>query len=277
MQPADCYKILGVSFGASIEEVTVAYNKLSEKFHPSANAGDPFFQKRLKEVEEAYQILTNLTSAAPSIPKRKNRGIAIAGSIFGILIIAVTIFKFVNETKKASDTRQKLSSLGLLPKDSDKTTSGSVSSDETHPPIRILKNEIFIMAMIDDANSRLEVYPSFTIFNAKNVLCHARLYFYDDQGIHLKTENRSEYTDADGNILTSIDFQPQDDQVTYSSSHSDLVLRIPYSKLYQPPGTDHVKYELYLYDDNWTLLDNSELLKTTLPALLALPLYPFLH
>jgi hypothetical protein len=114
------------------------------------------------------------------------------------------------------------------------------------------------MAMIDDANARLEVYPSFTIFNAKNVLCHARLYFYDDQGNHLKTENRSEYTDPDDNILTSLDFRPQEDQVKYSSSHSDLVLRIPYSKLYLSPGTDHVKYELLLYDDNWTLLDKSE-------------------
>jgi len=97
MQPADCYKILGVPFGASTEEVTAAYKKLSEKFHPDANAGDPFFQQRFKEVQEAYQTLTtdqelssekNRTSAAASFPARKKRGKAIGGAIFGILLIA---------------------------------------------------------------------------------------------------------------------------------------------------------------------------------------------
>jgi curved DNA-binding protein CbpA len=128
MQPADCYKILGVPVGASIEEITVAYKKLSEKFHPSANAGDPFFQNRLKEVEEAYQTLTNLTSVALSTPTRITRGKVIGGAIFGILLIAVTVFKFVSETKKVSETRQTLRSLDLLPKDSGNTQSGSGSS-----------------------------------------------------------------------------------------------------------------------------------------------------
>ena len=287
MQSGDCYKILGVPFGASAEEVTAAWKKLSEKFHPDANAGDPFFQERFKEVQEAYQTLTNLTtdqasgsdksiaSAAPYVPARKSRGKAIGGAIFGILLIAVAVFKFVSETKKVSDTENTLTSLGLLPKDSGNAGSGTRSDElgnttsATTPAgldsagarsgaISISRDDIFIMGMMDDANARLEVYPSFTIFNAKNVLCHAVLYLYDEQGNHLRTENLSEYTNSDGIILTSLDFTPQENSVKYSSSHSDLVLRIPYSKLYLPPGLHNVQYEFRLYDNNSTLLDKSE-------------------
>jgi hypothetical protein len=275
MQPADCYKILGVPFGASTEEVTAAYKKLSEKFHPDANAGDPFFRERFKEVQEAYQTLTNpittgasrqitdrelssdknITSADPSIVTRKTRGKAIGGAIFGILLIAVVIFKFMRETKKASETEQGLISMGMLPKDSGKIVKDSTNSKRS---VSILRDEVFVLGMMDDANARLEVYPSFTIFNAKNVLCHGALYFYDEQGNHLKTENRNEYTDSNGIILASLDFRPQQDQVKYSSGHSDLVLGIPYSRLYLSPGMHHVQYELLLYDNNWTVLDKSE-------------------
>ena len=293
MQPADCYRILGVPPGASIEEVTAAYKKLSEKFHPDANAGDPFFQERFKEVQEAHQTLSNsitteasrratdqelrsgkIITPSPSVPTGKKRSKAIVGVIFGILLIAVVVFKFVSEHKKVADTEQTLTSLGLLPKDSGNNRKGTASEmpGTTASPaapaglespgatrsISIVRDEIFIMGMMDDANGRLEVYPSFTIFNAKNVLCHAVLYLYDDQGNHLKTENLSEYTNPDGIILASLDFTPQEDEVKYSSGHSDLVLSIPYSKLYLSPGTHRVQYGFVLYDNNWNLLDKSE-------------------
>ena len=280
MQPADCYKILGVPFGASITEVTAAYKKLSEKFQPDANAGDPFFREKLKEVQEAYHTLANLTeteasrqTAAPFIPIRKKNGKAIGGAIFGILLIAVVIFKYTGETKKISDTEKTLTSMGLLPKDSgntgksagsepgntgSSTTPAGLDNTGSAHSISIIRDEIFILGMMDAANERLQVYPSFTISNAKNVSCHAVLYLYDEQGNHLKTENQSEYTNADGIILTSLDFTPQEDQVKYSSSHSDLVLSIPYSKLYLSPGTHRVQYEFLLYDNNWKVLEKSE-------------------
>ena len=51
----DYYKILGVSSTASPEEIKKAYRKLAHKYHPD-KGGD---EKKFKEINEAYQILSN--------------------------------------------------------------------------------------------------------------------------------------------------------------------------------------------------------------------------
>ena len=55
----DYYYILGVTRTASPEEVRSAYRKLSLKFHPDKNDGDKFFEDRFKEINEAYEFLSN--------------------------------------------------------------------------------------------------------------------------------------------------------------------------------------------------------------------------
>ena len=44
---------------ASSDEIKKAYRKLSIKFHPDKNDGDSFFEERFKEIQEAYEILSN--------------------------------------------------------------------------------------------------------------------------------------------------------------------------------------------------------------------------
>lgn len=44
---------------AGTEEIKTAFRKLSKKFHPDLNAGDPFFADRFKEIQEAYDVLTD--------------------------------------------------------------------------------------------------------------------------------------------------------------------------------------------------------------------------
>lgn len=44
---------------ASTEEIKTAFRKLSKKFHPDVNAGDAFFADRFKEIQEAYDVLTD--------------------------------------------------------------------------------------------------------------------------------------------------------------------------------------------------------------------------
>src|SRR3989344_4913306 len=53
---ADYYDILGVSKGASDEEIKKAYRKLAHKHHPDKGGGD---EKKFKELSEAYQVLSN--------------------------------------------------------------------------------------------------------------------------------------------------------------------------------------------------------------------------
>lgn len=55
----DYYYILGVSKTASTEEIKKAYRKLSMKFHPDKNQGDPFFEDRFKAILEAYEVLSD--------------------------------------------------------------------------------------------------------------------------------------------------------------------------------------------------------------------------
>jgi len=55
----DYYYILGLKQNSTAEEVKSAYRKLSLKFHPDKNNGDEFFTERFKEIQEAYEILSN--------------------------------------------------------------------------------------------------------------------------------------------------------------------------------------------------------------------------
>ncbi|HLS30132.1 MAG TPA: DnaJ domain-containing protein [Flavobacteriaceae bacterium] len=51
------YKILGIDKSASQQEIKRAYRKLSIKFHPDKNDGDPFFENMFKQIQEAYEVL----------------------------------------------------------------------------------------------------------------------------------------------------------------------------------------------------------------------------
>lgn len=57
----DYYYILGINSNASGQEIKTAYRKLSLKFHPDKNDGEKFFEERFKEIQEAYETLSNST------------------------------------------------------------------------------------------------------------------------------------------------------------------------------------------------------------------------
>lgn len=59
MEYKDYYKILGVNRNASAEEIRKAYRKLALKYHPDKNPGDKAAEERFKDINEAYQALSD--------------------------------------------------------------------------------------------------------------------------------------------------------------------------------------------------------------------------
>ena len=52
----DYYEVLGIDRNASKDEIKRAYHRLAHKFHPDKKGGD---EQKFKEVNEAYQVLSN--------------------------------------------------------------------------------------------------------------------------------------------------------------------------------------------------------------------------
>jgi molecular chaperone DnaJ len=53
------YETLGVKRSASLEEIRKAYRKLARKYHPDLNPGDKVSEERFKNVQEAYDVLSD--------------------------------------------------------------------------------------------------------------------------------------------------------------------------------------------------------------------------
>jgi len=61
----DYYSILGVDKKASPEDIKKAYRKLAVKYHPDKNPGDKKAEEKFKQINEAYEVLSD-------VEKRKN-------------------------------------------------------------------------------------------------------------------------------------------------------------------------------------------------------------
>ena len=55
----DLYGTLGVAKSASQDEIKKAYRKLARQYHPDANPGDASAEERFKEVQHAYDVLSD--------------------------------------------------------------------------------------------------------------------------------------------------------------------------------------------------------------------------
>lgn len=72
----DCYRVLGLKNGASLEEVKSAYRRLARLYHPDTNPGDRYAQDKFMHVHAAYKVLMEVPPAnsdpLPSSPTPAN-------------------------------------------------------------------------------------------------------------------------------------------------------------------------------------------------------------
>ncbi len=64
MAKRDYYEILGVTKGASADEIKKAYRKVAMQFHPDRNPGDKAAEEKFKEAAEAYEVLSDADKRA---------------------------------------------------------------------------------------------------------------------------------------------------------------------------------------------------------------------
>ncbi len=64
MNLADCYRVLGLNYGASRTEVKASYRRLARTYHPDVNTRDRLAQQKFIELTEAYKVL--LSAIQPS-------------------------------------------------------------------------------------------------------------------------------------------------------------------------------------------------------------------
>ena len=59
MAGKDYYNILGVSRNASAQEIKQTYRRLARKYHPDVNPGDKSAESKFKQINEAYEVLSD--------------------------------------------------------------------------------------------------------------------------------------------------------------------------------------------------------------------------
>ncbi|MBL9060317.1 MAG: molecular chaperone DnaJ [Mangrovicoccus sp.] len=64
MAKRDYYDVLGVSRGASDDDIKRAYRRCAKEYHPDRNADDPAAEGRFKEANEAYEVLKDADKRA---------------------------------------------------------------------------------------------------------------------------------------------------------------------------------------------------------------------
>src|SRR6266699_2231872 len=92
---AKLYDTLGVKKGASADEIKKAYRKLAAQYHPDKNPGDTAAEEKFKEVQNAYDTLSDsekrkqydafgTDNGLPLVRRHRRRAGDVSGDLSGV-------------------------------------------------------------------------------------------------------------------------------------------------------------------------------------------------
>ncbi|MBR3163147.1 MAG: J domain-containing protein [Clostridia bacterium] len=110
----DYYKILELDTSrVSIDEIKVAYRTVAKKYHPDVNVGDVLAEERIKDINEAYRVLSNPPAKRKydrmwnSNVYKKNKAFSESGRKSGSFFSDFFYMFFGDVSERASETPQK--------------------------------------------------------------------------------------------------------------------------------------------------------------------------
>lgn len=124
----NAYDVLGVATGTDRGEIRAAYIKLAKQLHPDRNTGSAYAEQRLREVNQAYELLKDperrsaydqlLQQSRGQDSRRRKHAAAIMAASFAVTAAAVAVllllarFSLLDDTVQASGSSELIRSSG---------------------------------------------------------------------------------------------------------------------------------------------------------------------
>ncbi|MEC4117856.1 J domain-containing protein [Myroides phaeus] len=103
MNKRESYTILGLEENASIDEIKVAYRKLTKQYHPDKTGGDEFLTNMFKKINTAYNTLLSSSSTSSEFNQQNANSYSSTQSNYKRVVFNPEIEKWIKNHHKIAE------------------------------------------------------------------------------------------------------------------------------------------------------------------------------